>query len=67
MATALHLRRGLPSLLPRLARKLPPPKLGLCDGDEEYETYEALARTPLVPLGHVRKANQTPKLLIKCE
>ena len=32
-------------------------KLGLCDGDEEYETYEALARTPLVPLGHVRKAN----------
>ena len=49
MATALHLRRGLPSLLPRLARKLPPPKLGLCDGDEEYETYEALARTPLVP------------------
>ena len=24
-------------------------KLGLCEGDEEYETYEALARTPVVP------------------
>ena len=39
------------------------------DGNEEYETYEALARTPVVPpwARSVSKANQNPKVLIKCE